>query len=285
MGMVSVVVSARSLIVDDFTAGAGVVQRTPANDRENPATLVQTGLDPAAVLGGTRTTVIGYSGADDQRVTIDPDAGTFVLDKLEPTTDRSWGYVNVSYGSSDSPLGVDLTADGNDRFIFDATSPFVPGWIGVTSGGASRSASFRFSDGFGEIDGPEPVLFSDFPGIDWTDVSVIEIDIIRSSGVTIRSLTTAGPTLPGDFDHSGQVDQGDLDLLLTNWGAAVDPTAWPEGWRADLPRGTVDQDELDRVLQGWGGVTAPDFRGVSVPEPGVAGLVVLASAWLRHRGR
>lgn len=55
------------------------------------------------------------------------------------------------------------------------------------------------------------------------------------------------PTLAGDFDGDGQVDQGDLTLLLSNWGATVAPGPWP----ADFD-GTVDQNELTELLSNWG---------------------------------
>ncbi len=78
----------------------------------------------------------------------------------------------------------------------------------------------------------------------------------------------------GDYDASGQVEQGDLDLVLQNWGLTTPPT--PSGWINDLPDGVVDQAELDKVLQNWGSTSAPVFDGSTVPEP--AGLTALLLA-------
>ncbi|MEM1444839.1 MAG: hypothetical protein AAGF84_02185 [Planctomycetota bacterium] len=74
--------------------------------------------------------------------------------------------------------------------------------------------------------------------------------------------------LPGDFDGDGLVAQGDLNLVLSNWG--TDPT------QADtiddfvitaMLDGLVDQGELNAVLNHWGGATPPDLSGATVPEP------------------
>lgn len=79
-------------------------------------------------------------------------------------------------------------------------------------------------------------------------------------------------SLPGDFSGNGFVDQGDLDLVLSNWGQSADGI--PLGWIQDFPQEVVDQPELDSVLVNWGvlGHTAPRAvtaagQGASIPEP------------------
>jgi hypothetical protein len=81
--------------------------------------------------------------------------------------------------------------------------------------------------------------------------------------------------LQGDFNGNGSVEQGDLDLVLLNWGE--DAMTPPEGWTSDLPGGTIDQEELDRVLLGWGDVAVfPSSQGAQgVPEP--ASMAMLAA--------
>ncbi len=92
--------------------------------------------------------------------------------------------------------------------------------------------------------------------------------------------------LAGDYNLNGQVEQGDLDLVLQNWGLDVAASGVPTGWLNDRPRGVVDQAELDRVLQNWGDSEAPDFGGASVPEPGAAFAIWAVSLWRgRHRSR
>ncbi len=93
-------------------------------------------------------------------------------------------------------------------------------------------------------------------------------------------------TLCGDYNGSGQVEQGDLDLVLQNWGVDTDVEGVPGGWVNGLPEGQVEQSELDKVLQNWGNTAAPDFsgfHGANVPEP--VGLVALLSGGMLARRR
>ncbi|MEM7576692.1 MAG: hypothetical protein AAF328_04375 [Planctomycetota bacterium] len=79
----------------------------------------------------------------------------------------------------------------------------------------------------------------------------------------------------GDYDGSGQVEQGDLNLVLNNWGEARGDWTNADGFAT----ANVDQEELNRVLNNWGTGVAPTFTGVNVPEPamafGVAGWAML----------
>ncbi len=90
--------------------------------------------------------------------------------------------------------------------------------------------------------------------------------------------------LAGDFTGNGAVEQGDLDLVLNNWG--LDTTgAVPAGWNNTAGLlGVVDQSELDAVLNNWGSAQSPSFAGVLVPEPVVLGFVS-AGAFLLGRRR
>ncbi len=80
----------------------------------------------------------------------------------------------------------------------------------------------------------------------------------------------------GDYNNSGQVEQGDLDLVLQNWGLDTDVAGVPAGWLNDLPSGQIEQTELDRVLQNWGNTASPVEHPASVPEPAVLGVVLAA---------
>jgi hypothetical protein len=103
---------------------------------------------------------------------------------------------------------------------------------------------------------------------DWSGVSPngqFELDsaypwdlsnLYRTGEVTFLVL----PTLP-DYDGSGLVDQGDLDLAAA-------------GWMGNLPDGAVDQGELDRLLLNWGSA-ASAFATSSVPEPSAAAILVM----------
>ncbi|TWT48290.1 PEP-CTERM sorting domain-containing protein [Botrimarina hoheduenensis] len=79
----------------------------------------------------------------------------------------------------------------------------------------------------------------------------------------------------GDFNGDGKVDNGDLNLLLGNWGSATVPGTWVNGFTAP-----VDNGELNALLGNWGfGV------GVAVPEPASALLLGLAAAAVTARRR
>ena len=95
--------------------------------------------------------------------------------------------------------------------------------------------------------------------------------------------------LEGDYNSNGTVDQGDLDLVLLNWGEELfNPIA--AGWINDLPDGIIDQDELDGVLLNWGKTSTliGTANTAAVPEPSAALLLLIQLAVLvatRIRGR
>ncbi len=93
--------------------------------------------------------------------------------------------------------------------------------------------------------------------------------VMREDGGSDAAAAVWSPWTPGDYNASGQVEQGDLDLVLQNWGRDTVANGIPTGWTNDLPDGLIDQSELDGVLLNWGGTASPDFSGASnVPEPG-----------------
>ncbi|MEM7577980.1 MAG: hypothetical protein AAF328_10970 [Planctomycetota bacterium] len=91
----------------------------------------------------------------------------------------------------------------------------------------------------------------------------------KGNGVFVRNWPDlADANLPGDFDGDGQVAQGDLNLVLNNWGALEKPAAFLAG--LDGLTDPVDQDELNRVLNHWGSAAPPSFEGSPIPEPATA---------------
>jgi amidase len=83
---------------------------------------------------------------------------------------------------------------------------------------------------------------------------------------------------PGDYNGDGIVEQGDLDLVLLNWGRPASGGLLASvGWINDTPAGRqlLDQDELDRVLLNWGRVDLRTVGAPGVPEPSTAVLLAL----------
>jgi len=76
---------------------------------------------------------------------------------------------------------------------------------------------------------------------------------------------SGGGAIDGDYDNSGQVGQGDLDLVLLNWGQTAPPI--PAGWINQQPNGLIGQTNLDGVLLNWGNGTPPLAAINAVPEP------------------
>ncbi len=99
---------------------------------------------------------------------------------------------------------------------------------------------------------------------------------------SVQLEVVAAAFIPGDYNGSGGVEQGDLDLVLLNWGRDTSTQGVPNGWVNQVPTGLIAQTQLDGVLLNWGNTQSPDFSGSPVPEPGVLGLAYLSLAW---RGR
>ncbi|MEM1026642.1 MAG: hypothetical protein AAGJ38_01000 [Planctomycetota bacterium] len=96
------------------------------------------------------------------------------------------------------------------------------------------------------------------------------------NAITLAVVGTAG--LIGDYNDSGTVEQGDLNLVLTNWG--TNRTFEDPGGTA-FATIIVDQEELNLVLSNWGSTTTPSFEGFNIPEP--ASTLILALCGLRRR--
>lgn len=92
----------------------------------------------------------------------------------------------------------------------------------------------------------------------------------------------ANNLVDGDYNASGTVEQGDLDLVLLNWGSAGPP---PAAWTNDLPNGPIDQEELDGVLLNWGNSSGAALTGAGVPEPSALALVLLCIAVVPRKMR
>ncbi|MEM8494409.1 MAG: hypothetical protein AAF663_03370, partial [Planctomycetota bacterium] len=159
---------------------------------------------------------------------------------------------------------------------------------GVTDLDFLPSAAFAWNGGL-NIDNftPGVVGFGFDGGLTAQQLGLITIDgsapasplSLNDDGKLISGLIAG---LLGDYDESGQVEQGDLNLVLNNWGT---------NRTFDDPGGTafstslVDQEELNLVLNNWGSSSVPSFEGSALPEPAAAVAVLgLVGVCLRRRG-
>lgn len=92
-----------ALVIDDFTQGAlPTIQGT--NTSQFGTTVVQTGLNPALVLGGTRSVFVGSLTLATAR--IETGKGRFHF-----SADNNYGYFKLDWGSV-TPLDLNLSAGG-----------------------------------------------------------------------------------------------------------------------------------------------------------------------------
>lgn len=170
------------------------------------------------------------------------------------------------FGALPGGVSPDFTLPSTD--FFDPTGDTVTLFAGTTID--SRTFSTVPTDGVMSRNYPSDTLAVNSP----TNFS-------GASG----SVDLSAPSLAGDYNDNGQVEQADLDLVLLNWGDSFD--ALPAEWVNQRPQtGIVDQAELDGALLNWGNAAA---RTAAVPEPAtwlaavLAGLAAVAVRSRRQR--
>ena len=114
------VVPVGAVVIDSFSQGAALLEPT----NYSPAVVVlQTGLDTNLSIGGTRR----LSAQTQNRATLQVDA---VAGEMSFEAITNFGYFAVEYGI-ESPLSVDLRADGSDAFLLTFSNVSMPGlWRG-----------------------------------------------------------------------------------------------------------------------------------------------------------
>lgn len=229
----------------------------------------------------------GYDG-DGATFEDDEASGFIIYDSLSPATflppDELWTSVTLSTSTWDGREEFDGQTL-NDIYsveVSDNGTDFTPVDL-VFEGSFPSGGSSGFTDTTGVADGFSAQYIKininarvEASGSAFNDAwssRVTEIDLLSE-------LPLLGGGLTGDYDDDGQVAQGDLNLVLNNWGseAPFDPNG--DAFSDSL----VNQEELNRVLNNWGSSSAPSFSGSAVPEPAsLIGLGVLGLAALRRR--
>ncbi len=230
--------------------------------------------------------------------------GSFHSFYIDADQDRSTGYIgddgdpNLSDGVL--PIGVDFLIQGPTLFRFgtlgngNGTQQEVWGWAPVSGGNLIYDddpvSDIEFELSRALVNNPEAFDFfaitetTSFQTQDSFPNAVFATD---GDFFTYSTVAVAGG-IEGDYNDSGQVEQGDLDFVLSNWGDTdvSDVTGWTNfaGLPGDSIGGQVEQTELDLVLSNWGDTAAPDFTGSAVPEPATTALLAgVALTTLRRR--
>lgn len=120
-GFAMAIVHADAAVIDNFSQGAALLQPTnywPA------AVVLQTGLNTNSTIGGTRR----LSAQTQNQATLQVETNRGEL-SFEAVND--FGYFTLGYGT-ESPLSVDLKADGSDAFLLTFSNVSTPGlWRGI----------------------------------------------------------------------------------------------------------------------------------------------------------
>ncbi|MEM1026908.1 MAG: LamG-like jellyroll fold domain-containing protein [Planctomycetota bacterium] len=206
------------------------------------------GASPEFAVGGQSSFNIVPNDDTYRHVAIIYDAAS------DPTVGLTEIYIDGVLSPAAGPSNIPLR-DVNDNLFNQA----------LTFGGQANSSEPFF--GFGVMD----------------DIKVFADTALDADQIAVLA-GLISPSLAGDFNDNGQVEQGDLNLVLTNWGQDAS-SAPPDGWNnTDGLSGVVDQEELNAVLTNWGGSTSPSLQGFAVPEPAaLAAIGVLFGLNVRRR--
>ncbi len=168
-----------ALVIDDFTQGP-IATLQGTNTSQFGSTLLQNGLDPAHVLGGTRSVFVGSLAL--ATVNIDPIKGRFHF-----IANNSYGYFKLGWGTV-APLNTDLASLAAFRLEFTdviggTPSPFFAIFdLRVKSHDTwyRYSLSSDFASALnGRTYGNLEVPFTRFAGVDFAHVQAIELEAAR----------------------------------------------------------------------------------------------------------
>ncbi len=289
---------AHGLIIDDFTRGPITILRQP---NEFPPPAVQTGLDPAHVLGGTRTIDFGGIQAGTGPIVVAIDHGlTFDATQPVPNDPNSTGLLEYfSFGWGDQP--IDLTQGGGDAFVLDfATTTFVkalstPGqiepspslslWVTSINGSTTTKRGISFSVANSTTTQQIVLPFTITPAIDYTKISAVSLfDANGGIGTyfELSSIYTRVTQQPGDANGDNLVNLSDLQILGDHW--LSNGANWATGdFTGD---GLVNLADLQILGDNWGYGVGADVSfdeallalpgvGLNVPEPTALSVLML----------
>ncbi|MEM8781435.1 MAG: PEP-CTERM sorting domain-containing protein [Planctomycetota bacterium] len=266
--------------VDDLTWNLSFTLGNRSSDSES----YNAGDDFLRTVGinssSTAVTLVGGEASGNRNVSLnfalasDPEEADFVSTPFDATI--TGGTVDpyvlqVTYRESD--LGEGVAEEDLRLLVFDALDGV---WGEVPS---DRTSPFIGS--FENFDEINVGTLADNVGAFGVDVANNQAWFVLDDDGRFALGTLLGTaSLPGDYNGSGQVEQGDLNLVLNNWGTPRGDWENADGF-ATL---NVDQEELNGVLNNWGDTAAsPSFQGSSVPEPAALGLLGLTALGCTRR--
>ncbi|MEM8782914.1 MAG: retropepsin-like aspartic protease [Planctomycetota bacterium] len=207
---------------------------------------------------------------------INIDGGVLSGSGLAVADVRNAGTVEVSNGGG-------LTLRGSYEQFSEGAIDYRDGTLNI-EGTASLDGVFDATDinVFG-VDAYSPFdLLAATDGVGGRFAAILGTNFGDGFGLAVayeQDAVVGVVALFGDANLDQQIEQGDLNAVLNNWG--LSGQTWATG---DFTgEGFVDQADLNAVLNNWGGTAAPDFQGFTVPEP-ATGLFALAGGlfWRRR---
>jgi len=198
-------------------------------------------------VAGLTATVLDHSNASFDSIL---DQDSFVLDFGTVNLGQNGGSLADSFSIFNLESTVGFTAD---LLVTDATA--VSGDTSVLSL-IDPNLTIAAGDSGLAWANLDTTTFGSYSAV-W-DIEVSDENLLGSTTSSLQITLIAdilSGFIAGDFDGSGQVEQGDLTLLLTYWGAVVaDGQAPDSSWvnTADITAGAIDQDELTVLLSNWG---------------------------------
>ena len=225
--------TASGVLIDDFSSGPFSV--TMFSPLSSGVSLEQF----ASVPGGSRSWArIGAVGAEGSSttITVDPVNDWLNVSSNDIDDQITFKYFDLQYGDEESPLNLDLTAGGADRFRFRLLGNAPGLGLRLTVRGSVNGDPVSLSGNLGSVfqmaprNGIVELPFTEMIGSPLALENVESLLISASrlvNNVIVDSISTEGPPLAGDLNRDGQVDAADYTLWRDAL-AASQPASTPE---------------------------------------------------------